>query len=434
MHFPLKSVAFAAASSLFFPTTTAHPSLLSPLSSMLSSSPISALQTGFAQYQPLLSPSVFAVLAGRLAILPARATSLTGPLQKAFLATGLAISEADKATLIDAQACLTEILARGTMPDGYACVDDAKNTVRRYRTAGNTVLEQFIGIVPPATLNIIQDKLDSYFDSLGLIPPVYDLKTHVQNAVRSVVSSTSGETVTSIERLQDCLVAATASSNGLQQNYKCFVDPEGSLGNLENIFYGVLQQFVGYLQPNIMQDVINIYSYYLSAEGAVPGYALLKSIDLSLLSITASTSGNSVTAVMQLTQCFNDLIMEPNDAARAGYTCLVGASGPLMTTQVLINGIVQQGFGYLPPTLILNTEQALRPLLSSTSPPTQALVSTAFSIAFRASDAGPETTTCFLALEDCVNAGFLMGSKAECNLEGKCSALLHKRKRRWGRA
>jgi hypothetical protein len=56
------------------------------------------------------------------------------------------------------------------------------------------------------------------------------------------------------------------------------------------------------------------------------------------------SQGNGVTAVQQLVQCVNDLIMSPTDAARSSYVCVVGASGPLMTTQVLINGIVRSLF------------------------------------------------------------------------------------------
>lgn len=72
----------------------------------------------------------------------------------------------------------------------------------------------------------------------------------------------------------------------------------------------------------------------------------------------------------------------------------------------------------------------LRPLLASSSTPSPAAVNTAFSTAFRATDAGPEFTTCFLAVEDCVNSAVLVGSQATCVLEEKCRAL-GERKRGW---
>ncbi|GAA5991207.1 hypothetical protein JCM11641_001620 [Rhodosporidiobolus odoratus] len=148
----------------------AKPDATSPLASTLSSSPLFALQSGFAQFQGLLSPETYNLLAGRLAILPARSNSLTSPLQKAFAAAQLAVTDADKATLADAQACLSDIRARGSIPTGYSCVDTDQNTASRYRTAGNTVIEQFAGIVPPSTLTAVQDGASSLALSLASSP------------------------------------------------------------------------------------------------------------------------------------------------------------------------------------------------------------------------------------------------------------------------
>ncbi|GAA6001371.1 hypothetical protein JCM10207_006630 [Rhodosporidiobolus poonsookiae] len=422
----LKFAVFA--STAFFLHATAHPdlNLLSPLASSLSASPLFALQTGLAHFSGVLSPSLYALLTSRLAVFPARSANLLTPLQKAFAAANLAVSDAGKATLNDVQACLTDILNRGGIPTGYACVTSGKNTASRYQTAANTIVEQFVGIVPPSTLTLIQNDFNSYFSSLGLIPPVTDLNTHVQNVLASVVASTSGETVTAIERLQDCLDGPLSSPGAVPTSYQCFTDLNGATGNLANVFHGALQQFVGYLPPNVVQDITNIYSYYLSAADAVPGYKLTEPLNRSLLSVTAAVSGNAVTAAQQLAQCFTDLAMQPTETARTSYACLVGSSGPVMTTQVLVNGVIQQGFGYLPPTLVLQLEQQLRPLLLSTPLPTLApdLVSSAFAAAFRATDAGPESVTCALALEDCLNEVVGSGVGRVCELGGKCKALV----------
>ena len=55
-------------------------------------------------------------------------------------------------------------------------------------------------------------------------------------------------------------------------------------------------------------------------------------------------------------QCFNDIIMTPTEDARSTYECIVASDGPIRTLQILINGIIQQSFGYLPPTLVLALE------------------------------------------------------------------------------
>ncbi|GAA5886169.1 hypothetical protein JCM6882_004287 [Rhodosporidiobolus microsporus] len=417
--------------------TAAHPNinLLSPLASALSNSPLFALQSGFSQFNGLLSPATYTLLAGRLAILPARSASLLVPTQKAFAAAQLAASEADKATLNDAQACLTDILSRGSIPQGYACVDSGRNSLSRYRTAANTVLEQFVGIVPPSTLTLIQDDFTSYFSSLGLIPAINDINTHLQNVLASVTASISGETVTAVEKLQDCLGGAFAGSEGLQTDFRCFTAVDGPAEHLANILHGVLQQFAGYLPPNVVSDVINIYTFYLStlppASPLSPGTSsaldLMTHLNAALLSITASASGNTVTAVQQLAQCFNDVVMlEGDEAAQSAFECTVSKEGPVRTAQILVNGAVQQGFGYLPPSLVLQLEQELRPLLLTAPlpPSSSSAISTAFTAAFRSTDTGPEFATCLLALEDCVNAAVLKGSEVECALGEKCRPLV----------
>jgi hypothetical protein len=100
----LSTATTTATTALFFLAGPTSANLLAPLSSVLSTSPIFALQQGFSQFNGLLSPAVFSTVFSKLAILPARSSSLTGPLQKAFLATQLALSQSDQATLIDAQA------------------------------------------------------------------------------------------------------------------------------------------------------------------------------------------------------------------------------------------------------------------------------------------------------------------------------------------
>ena len=78
--------------------------------------------------------------------------------------------------------CISDILSRGSIPDGYVCADEVslalsptlsvaltdshgcpsnhqnKNTLSTYQTSFNTVLEQFVGIVPPSTMTEIQTR------------------------------------------------------------------------------------------------------------------------------------------------------------------------------------------------------------------------------------------------------------------------------------
>ncbi|GAA5882508.1 hypothetical protein JCM16303_001769 [Sporobolomyces ruberrimus] len=406
--------------SLVVATPDMTTSLTAAASAMIGS-PILAMQSGFAQFDGLLSPSSFGKINTRLLNLPMRSsTPLTVPVQKAFAAAQLSSDNTNKATLADAQACLSDIMARGSMPEGYFC---DKNTLTDYKTSFNTVLEQFVGIVPPSTMTEIQNQWNSYFGSLGLIPPMNDLNTHFQNVIASITASNSGELVTGTQRLQDCFKDASMASGGLQKNYQCFVGKDSASTSMQTLFAGILQQVGGYLPPNVVQDIINIYMYYLTAAGLTPGLSLMEPLNNAIMSMTASVSGNSVTAIQQMQQCFNDVIMTPTEDARSAYECIVANDGPIRTLQILINGIVQQSFGYLPPTLVLAIEHDLRPLLKTNSP-SSALVSQSMQKTFDASSAGPEFTTCFLALEDCVNEAVLSGASTTCELKNKCKALV----------
>ncbi|GAA5894342.1 uncharacterized protein JCM6883_003793 [Sporobolomyces salmoneus] len=398
-------------------------SLTATASAMIGSSPILGMQSGFSQFEGLLAPASFNKVNTRLLNLPTRSsTPLTVPVQKAFAAAQLSSDNSNKALLADAQACVTSILALGSIPDGSFC---DKNTLSDYKTSYNTILEQFVGIVPPSTMTEIQNQWNTYFASLGLIPPANDLNTHFQNVIASITASNSGELVTGTQRLQDCIEAfssASADAGALQKNYQCFVGKDSASTSMQTLFAGILQQVGGYLPPNVVQDIINIYMYYLTAAGLTPGLTLMEPLNNAIMSMTASVSGNSVTAIQQMQQCFNDVIMTPTEDARSSYECIVAADGPIRTLQILINGIIQQSFGYLPPTLVLALENDLRPYLKTDSP-SAGLVSQTMKQTFDASAAGPEFTTCFLALEDCVNEAVLSGVSTTCELENKCKAL-----------
>ncbi|GAA5940866.1 uncharacterized protein JCM15063_000903 [Sporobolomyces koalae] len=421
-HFTTLSLTAILGASVAVASPDLTGSLTATASAMIGS-PILAMQSGFAQYAGILSPATFGKVNTRLLNLPMRSsTPLTVPVQKAFAAAQLSSDNSDKAGLADAQACLTDIMSRGSIPDGYAC---DKNTLSDYRTTFNTVLEQFVGIVPPSTMTDIQNQWNTYFASLGLIPPMNDLNTHFQNVIASITASNSGELVTGTQRLQDCFSDASTASGGLQKNYQCFVGKDSFSTSMQTLFAGILQQVGGYLPPNVVQDIINIYMYYLTAAGLTPGLSLMEPLNNAILSMTAAVSGNSVTAIQQMQQCFNDVIMTPTEDARSTYECVVAADGPIRTLQILINGIIQQSFGYLPPTLVLALESGKSAFhLVYTDSPSSALVSQSMQKTFDASSAGPEFTTCFLALEDCVNEAVLSGSSVTCNLENKCKALV----------
>lgn len=144
--------------------------------------------------------------------------------------------------------CMTRTPFLGTAPPPTLSSNSSSVlSLLRRLPSSRTVRSSPLFLHPAANLRSSLAEFTAYFNSRGLLPPLVDLNTHIQNVLKSVAASTSGETVTAIERLEDCLSSAVGSSNGVQTSYKCFTDPSGSLGNLENIFHGMFVVFFSHL-------------------------------------------------------------------------------------------------------------------------------------------------------------------------------------------
>lgn len=99
--------------------------------------------------------------------------------------------------------------------------------------------------------------------------------THVNNVIISVTASASGDTVTAIEHFEGCFARSLQVSSVATKD--CIAGPQSSFTSVNTVLAGVyvlifrsirpfidnlcshfsLQQFVGYLPPNIIQDVQN---------------------------------------------------------------------------------------------------------------------------------------------------------------------------------
>ncbi|SCZ88266.1 BZ3500_MvSof-1268-A1-R1_Chr2-1g04297 [Microbotryum saponariae] len=360
-----------------FANAHADPGLLGNLLGGLGLTPQSQalrtdLQKGFGQFQPLLSAKAFAT-------------------------------------------CLNDIVSKKGIPSGYVCVDSAKNTLATYRTAFNTYLEQFVGTVPPNVVTAIQVQEKTIFGKLGFIPPANDLNNHINNAIASVVASTSGETVTAIERFEDCFAQATKDKN-LQTTRRCLTGPQSGVTSLFTLLSGVTQQFVGYLPPNVVkthQQLLPLASRCHSWSAAST------KVQAAIKSIAASTSGNSATLLMQASNCLSDLLMSPDPFNLKD--CVVKQGGPIFTLQVWVDSIIQQAFGYLPPTLVIQLEQELAPAIAKADDNPEG-VDQVFEALFKTASLGPRFVTCVQALEDCIN-NTVLGTSNMCDLSGKCAPL-----------
>jgi hypothetical protein len=77
----------------------------------------------------------------------------------------------------------------------------------------------------------------SYFQNLGIIPPVAKLNTDINNALISVVAQASAETVTAIQRMQGCYNQAI-SQGSLNTAQNCY-QSSGPMTSYQNIFNGM---------------------------------------------------------------------------------------------------------------------------------------------------------------------------------------------------
>ena len=79
--------------------------------------------------------------------------------------------------------------------------------------------------------------------------------------------------------------------------------------------------------PPILADV----GYSLSQSSTTAGF--YEHISNVINSIVASVSGNTVTALLQVQQCFNNIV-QLGEALPSAYQCLVG--GPLSSLQTIL--------------------------------------------------------------------------------------------------
>ncbi|KAL8284213.1 hypothetical protein RQP46_004962 [Phenoliferia psychrophenolica] len=399
-------------------------SIALPTQSSPNAAAVDAIQQAVSQFAPLISTDVLQTLleALKLNLTGAGGSSSSGvagpstPFGLALAASKLAANNANAAVLNDLQNCVNGVQALGGLPAGSACVDAGGNSASAYGTAFDTMLEQFGGILPPQTMSQIQDKTTPFFHSLGLIPPANDLNRRLNDAMASTTASIAGNSVTAVESLQYCFNHAI-SGPSLNVNMGCINGPTSAFTSLNTIFAGVVEQWVGYLPANAVVDIIHIYTYYFSMTGYAPGIALVKAMNPSIESIGASAAGSTQNTIIQLQQCFTNLIMAPDPTT---VTCAAGPSGPAANLQVLVNSVLQQAFGVLPPTIVLSLQKNLGPSLAGPSP---AVIATVFQQTFKASGLGPAFVTCVQALEGCVNSAVASGASECAALADKCKPL-----------
>ncbi|GAA5954942.1 hypothetical protein JCM8115_005575 [Rhodotorula mucilaginosa] len=286
-------------------------------------------------------------------------------LDEAFAAANLSQSDLNATTTAALEKCLSEVLAAGGMPSGYSCLTPTGSDSAGLQATLNTILEQFVGILPNTILSSV---FDAVTPLLGTLLPASEqaLVTQIQSSIQSVIASLSGNSVTALEQVSQCYTDAIQQA-GNTSSLACFTKPGGAYTTLQTAMNGVLEQFVGVLPASLTTSVENILSYNIqnaTTPSAQLGAQVGAQISNAINSVASSLSGNTVTAAEILQSCAAELISTGN--ATAAQECITQSAAPVVT-QTTILSIAQQYDGYLPSSFFADLVDYSSTLLNSTA-------------------------------------------------------------------
>jgi len=189
---------------------------------------------------------------------------------------------------------------------------------------------------------------------------------------------------------------------------ECNRSPTGKsvYNDLKTLYLSVANQFVGYLQPNIIDAVHDISDHYLDKDDPSSDAAYFRqAIANTTSSIVASNAGNQVTYAYSLANCLDSVIgtTDPHAASNIANTknCLSKPDGPPASIKQIVYGYIQQIYGVLPPQIAAKIEASGVANLDPTDPQYQAKVA-ALHATFMKTNVGPEYVTCYETFVDCL--------------------------------
>ncbi|GAA5891341.1 hypothetical protein JCM8208_002591 [Rhodotorula glutinis] len=326
-------------------------------------------------------------------------------LDEAFAAANLSQNSLDAATTEALEQCLTTVLASGGLPDGYSCLTSSGATSAGLQDTLNTILEQFVGILPNKILEAV---FDSVTPLLSTLLPASEsaLVAQIRSSIQSVIASLSGNSVTALEQVSACYTDAV-KAGGNSSALACYTKDGGAYDTLQTATNSVLEQFIGVLPASLTTAVENIFTYNLG-NSTKPDEALAASVSAQISnaidSVASSLSGNTVTLAEILQGCSAQLIKTGN--ATAAQECVTQSAAPAVSTTTVLS-IAQQFDGYLPSSFFSDLVAYSAPLLNTSANAahnmTQADVNSSLESFFNNSTSyGPAFVTCISQVEKCV--------------------------------
>ncbi|KAK4703416.1 hypothetical protein P7C70_g2795, partial [Phenoliferia sp. Uapishka_3] len=269
------------------------------------------------------------------------ALDIKAAIDSAFAAVNLTESDLKNTTVQALEACLTTVLASGGLPSGYACLTSSGSNSAGLQATLNTVLEQFLGILPNKILDAM---FSSVMPTLTSLLPSSEaaLIAEIQASIKSVIATLSGSSVTALEQASTCYTNAIAQQ-GNTSALACYNSGAGS--TLHTASNAVIESFVGVLPASLVTTVQNIINFNLanSTVGATGSSALAGEVQAQIsnaINSAASTlSGNLVSTAETLQGCATLLLSSGN--ATAAQECVTKGSAPELSMTIIL-GLTEQ--------------------------------------------------------------------------------------------
>lgn len=105
-----------------------------------------------------------------------------------------------------------------------ACITKSGGALSTLQTASNSVLEQFVGVLPASLTTAVQNILTYNIDPTSTANQTLaaEVSAQISNAINSVASTLSGNTVTLAEILQGCAAELIASKSRISLECSTF--------------------------------------------------------------------------------------------------------------------------------------------------------------------------------------------------------------------
>lgn len=348
------------------------------------------------QNQTVLVPVTSVVTVSANSTAQVAALSIQSAVQSALAAANLSQSSLNADTTSALEACLTTVVSLGGMPSGYACLTSSGSNSAGLTSTLNTILEQFVGILPNTILNALFDAVTPLLTEL-LPASEAALVSQIEASIKSVVASLSGSSVTAAEQMEQCYTTAIQAS-GNTSSLACFQTSQATLATAAN---SVLESFVGVLPAALTTQVQNILTFNLQADSTASASLAGKvqaQISNALNSVASTLSGNAVSLAEALQGC-TALLLSTGDAA-AAQACITSGAAPALSATV-IAGIAEQYQGYLASSFFSDLVEFSTPLLSNTTA-SAADVDAAFDAYFNSLTYGPAYAGCVVQVQECV--------------------------------